>query len=164
MRFLLVVAIIALTVSAQEANGGEKIAAAAKSMVNKYPYSWSGGNDNGPTYGSKMPYSPYCDDRKVVGFDCCGLSKYSVYQGTGHSVCHGVKCQYDNCKKRVPVGERQAGDLLFYARGNDFYHVTIFVGGGQMVEAEGHNGCKGIPMRLTNVRTTNLVSHACRMW
>ena len=29
----------------------EKIVAAAKSMVGKYPYSWAGGDKNGPTYG-----------------------------------------------------------------------------------------------------------------
>ena len=165
MRFFVVLAIVALAVSAQT-NGGDKIASAAKSMVGKYPYSWGGGNDHGATYGVKQTSSPYCDDRKVVGFDCSGLAKYSVYQGTGHSIVHYAQSQYSDCGNKKPLSDKAAGDLVFFGSStSSIHHVAIYIGGGEMVEAPGHNSdCSGIPVRRVSLRTSELISKVCRMW
>ena len=159
-------ALVALAVSAQEVNSGAKIASAAKSMVGRYPYSWGGGNDNGPTYGIKMDESPYCDDRKVIGFDCSGLSKYSVYQGTHKSIDHFAQSQHNSCPKLVSVSSKKAGDLVFYGTStSNIWHVAIYIGDGQIVEASDHNpDCTGIPILQRAMRTSNLISTACRMW
>ena len=86
---------------------GSKIASAAKSQVGKWPYSWGGGNNNGATVGIKQGISPYCDDRHVKGFDCSGLAKYSVYQGTGVSLPHNAQQQYNQAKSSRKIGINQ---------------------------------------------------------
>jgi len=166
MRAIFVVAVIALAVSAAKPNGGGDIAAAAQGMIDAYPYSWGGGNDYGATYGIKQDISPYCDDRNVVGFDCSGLSKYSVYQGVGESIVHYAQSQYDDCPNRVDVSDLEAGDLVFFGDdSSSIHHVAIYVGGNQMVEAPGHNDdCTGIPVRQRSLRTGDLIGEACRMW
>jgi len=162
MRTLLVLAVVVAAVFA----GGDDIANAASGMVGQYPYSWGGGNDNGATYGIKQECSPYCDDRNVIGFDCSGLAKYSVYQGAGISLVHYAQTQYDSCSNYVSTSDLQAGDLVFF--GDDtssIHHVAIYVGGGQMVEAPGHNSdCSGIPVRQVSLRTSQLIENGCRYW
>ena len=98
-------------------------------------------------------------------WDCSGLTKASyssigVYIGT-----HSVTNQYNTMSaagRLVPVAQRAAGDLLFYANGGrasgGFYHVAIYIGGGQMIEAPRD----GVPVRITGYRTSDLVSHAGR--
>ena len=166
MRFFVVLALVALAVSAGKTNGGQDIANAALGMVDAYPYSWGGGNDNGPTYGIQMEEEPYCDDRNVIGFDCSGLAKYAVYQGTGQSMYHNAQAQHDNCPNLVGVDSLEAGDLVFYGSGSDnIWHVAIYVGDNQIVEASDHNpDCTGIPILIRDLRTTNLIDEACRMW
>jgi len=133
-------------------------------MVGRYPYSWGGGNNNGATYGVKQTSSPYCDDRKVVGFDCSGLAKYSVYQGSGHSLVHHAQTQYSNCGNKKPISEKQAGDLVFFGSSTStIHHVAIYVGGGEMVEAPGHDDhCHGIKVRKVSLRTKELIKNVCR--
>ena len=98
-------------------------------------------------------------------WDCSGLTKASyssvgVYIGT-----HSATNQYStmaNSGRLVPVGQRVAGDLLFYANGGsaggEKYHTAIFVGGGQMIEAPR----PGVPVRVTGVRSADLVPYAGR--
>lgn len=145
---------------------GAKIVAAARSMVGKYPYSWGGGDNNGATKGTKQTSSPYCDDRNIVGFDCSGLAKYSVYQGTGRSLAHHAQTQYNDCANKVAIGDRQPGDLVFFGNSaTTIHHVAIFVGSGNMVEAPGHDSqCHGIPVREITLRTSGLINKACRLW
>jgi len=145
--------------------GGEKIVKAAESMVNKYPYSWGGGNTHGATRGIKQEISPYCDDRNVVGFDCSGLALYSVYQGTGKSLDHYAQTQYDTAPK-YPLSQRQPGDLVFFGdTSQSIHHVAIYVGNNQMVEAPGHNSdCSGIPVRKVSLRTSGLIQKVGRYW
>jgi cell wall-associated NlpC family hydrolase len=93
-------------------------------------------------------------------WDCSGLTKGSyesvgVYIGT-----HSVTSQYNtmaNANKLKPRSQMIPGDLLFYANGGTpgggFYHVTMYVGNGQMIEAPR----EGIPVRVTAVRTFDLV-------
>ena len=54
------------------------------------------------------------------------------------------------------------GDLLWYGDGgssSSIYHVTIYIGNGQMIEAP----YSGVPVRITNVRYTDLVPYAGRV-
>jgi len=98
-------------------------------------------------------------------WDCSGLSKMSyasvgVYIGT-----HSVTNQYSTMSaagRLVPVSQRVAGDLLFYSTGGNTvgekYHVAIYIGGGQMIEAPR----AGVPVRVTGYRTGDLVPYAGR--
>ena len=145
---------------------GDAVAAAAEAMVGRYPYSYAGGNDRGATYGVLMKISPYCDDRRVLGFDCSGLSKYAVFQGTGRSIYHGATHQYNEAPQQLPLAAMQRGDLLFYGTSlADIHHVTIYAGNNMMVEASGHNpDCSGVKVRKVAVRTKNLLPNVARYW
>lgn len=149
--------------------GGEKIASAARSQVGKWPYSWGGGDNNGATYGSKQDIDPYCDDRSVKGFDCSGLAKYAVYQGTGISLPHRAKDQFAQAKnsgKLVSTSNLQPGDLVFFGSSDSkIHHVAIYVGNGNMVEAPGHNkDCSGRKTTETKLRTKDLRPQAARFF
>ena len=168
MRFLFVAAVVALAVSAAKPNGADGIVSAAQSVCGNYPYSLGGGNDYGATYGVQQEDPPYCDDRNVVGFDCSGLSKYAVFQGTGISMLHNAQDQYDNCQNRVGIDSVSPGDLVFYGDGSSsssIYHVAVYIGDNQMIEATHHDdNCVGQPSRQADMRTGDLVDTACRMW
>ena len=152
--------------STTPSGSGAKIVSAAESMVGKYPYSWGGGDNNGPTYGIKQTSDPYCDDRNVKGFDCSGLSKYAVYQGTGTSLYHGAQSQYNNAPKKIALNNKQPGDLLFYGSStSNIYHVAIYAGNNMMIEASGHNAdCSGKLVRKRTIYTDNLLSTVARYW
>lgn len=145
---------------------GSKVVAAAESMVGKYPYSWGGGDNDGATVGIIQKIPPYCDDRNVVGFDCSGLAKYAVYQGSGVSIIHKAQIQYDNAPTKVPLDEKQPGDLVFFGKSTtSITHVAIYAGDDMMIEASGHNDdLSGIPVRKVELRTNNIISSAARYW
>jgi len=151
--------------SSPHPGGGQAIVDAAQEEVNKgWPYSWGGGGRSGATYGKIEPDGPKCDDRKVKGFDCSGLSLYALYKGVGVSVGHGATMQW-NAAPKYPYEQRQPGDLIFYGPEGEIHHVTIYAGNNQMLEAEGHyNNCKGIPLHKTAVRTKNLKNLVGRFW
>jgi cell wall-associated NlpC family hydrolase len=99
-------------------------------------------------------------------WDCSGLTQKSysaagIYIGT-----HSVNNQYQTMKSQgrlVAVGAMQAGDLLFYSPGGSqsngsMYHVTMYIGGGQMIEAPR----AGVPVRIVAVRWGDLVPYAGR--
>ena len=164
MHFVVVLLAIAAVSLAAQNSCGDDIVAAARAMIDRYPYSWCGGNDQGPTKGAVQKQSPYCDDRNVVGFDCSGLTKYAVYQATGKSIYHGATHQYLNCPNKVAIADKQPGDLMFYGNSlKDIHHVVIYSGGNNMIEAYGHDSnCHGIPVRETTIRTQNLLEEVAR--
>ena len=134
-------------------------------MVGKWPYSWAGGDNHGPTLGTKQSSSPYCDDRNVKGFDCSGLAKYAVYQGTGVSMYHHAQTQYDEGPK-VALSQKAPGDLVFFGSdSNSIHHVAIYIGNDQMVEAPGHNSdCSGMLVRQKALRTSDIINKVVRYW
>lgn len=89
-------------------------------------------------------------------WDCSGLTKASyaaagVYIGT-----HSATNQYNTMAangRLVPKAQMQRGDLLFYSSGGGIYHVTLYLGGGKMLEAP----YAGVPVRIVNVRNGDLV-------
>jgi cell wall-associated NlpC family hydrolase len=98
-------------------------------------------------------------------WDCSGLTK-SSYASVGVNIgTHSASNQYNTMAKAgrlVPVGGRVAGDLLFYSTGGstggEKYHTTIYIGGGQMIEAPR----PGVAVRVAPVRSGDLVPYAGR--
>ena len=99
-------------------------------------------------------------------WDCSGLTKASyasvgVYIGT-----HSSTDQYNYMSRQgrlVPYSQAQPGDLLFYSDGGSAsvarkYHVTIYLGGGMMIEAPNPS----VRVRIVKVRTSDLVPYAGR--
>jgi cell wall-associated NlpC family hydrolase len=76
-------------------------------------------------------------------FDCSGLTAWA-WGHAGVSLPHSAQAQYDGMP-HVALSNLQPGDLVFY--GSPVYHVGIYVGGGQMIEAA-HTG--------TNVRYADI--------
>ena len=70
-------------------------------------------------------------------WDCSGLTM-GAYAAAGIAIGgHGVNVQYATASDAgllVPYSQVQPGDLLFYGSG-DLYHVAIYSGGGNMIEA-----------------------------
>ncbi|WP_025158246.1 C40 family peptidase [Leifsonia aquatica] len=72
-------------------------------------------------------------------WDCSGLTmKAYAYAGV-YIGAHSVNDQYYTARNRgqlVSYGAKQAGDLIFWGSGpGSFYHVGIYIGGGQMIAA-----------------------------
>ena len=68
-----------------------------------------------------------------TGFDCSGLVLY-VYAQVGVQLLHGATDQ-QRASSPVPLNALQPGDLVFYGNASYSYHVAIYVGGGQVIEA-----------------------------
>jgi cell wall-associated NlpC family hydrolase len=94
-------------------------------------------------------------------WDCSGLTKAS-YAAAGVFIgTHSVTNQFATMSKAgrlLPVAQRQAGDLLFYSNASGLYHVAIYIGGGQMLEAPNPTA----PVRIVGVRGADLVGQAGR--
>lgn len=98
-------------------------------------------------------------------WDCSGLTKAAyasvgVYIGT-----HSSNDQYNTMKaagRLVPLNDMVAGDLLWYSNGGaadgDKYHVTLYIGNGEMIEAP----YPGAVVRIRPVRYGDLVPYAGR--
>jgi cell wall-associated NlpC family hydrolase len=97
------------------ASGAQAAVAYARAQIGK-PYQWAA---DGPS-----------------SFDCSGLTMRAWEQG-GVALPHHSVSQYRQAQK-VPVTGLQPGDLVFFASGSDYrsiYHVGLFIGNGQMIEA-----------------------------
>ncbi|WP_457035799.1 C40 family peptidase [Geodermatophilus sp. SYSU D01176] len=118
------------TAGAPTGSAVEVAIAAAKSQRG-LPYSWGGGNGNGPTYG--IP-----PDTGIYGFDCSGLTEYA-YAQAGIRIGGTSREQYWRFRDRTVAAEDlQAGDLVFWGETSDYtsiYHVALYIGGGQVVQA-----------------------------
>lgn len=73
------------------------------------------------------------------GYDCSGLTmKAYAYAGV-YIGSHSVNNQWYTAAGRgqiVPYSQRQPGDLIFWGGGpGSFYHIGIYIGGGQMIAA-----------------------------
>ncbi|MFI9825216.1 C40 family peptidase [Streptomyces sp. NPDC052013] len=104
------------------------------------PYSWGGGNASGPSRG--LCCSPSGKSgANTKGFDCSGLTTYA-YAKAGIRLPRTAAAQA-GVGRRIPAslgtGALKPGDLVFYAyapgRDSTIYHVGIYVGRGQMINA-----------------------------
>lgn len=105
------------------------VIAAAKSQLG-VDYSWGGGGPGGPSYGIDH-------GRSVFGFDCSGLTEYA-FAKAGYAI--GTTSREQILKGQVVASQAAAlpGDLIFWSNnGTDSgtYHVAIYLGGGEMIEA-----------------------------
>jgi cell wall-associated NlpC family hydrolase len=99
-------------------------------------------------------------------WDCSGLTMKSYASAGVYIGTHSANNQYQTMKSRgrlVAVGAMKAGDLLFYSSGGStangaIYHVTMYIGGGQMIEAPR----PGLKVRIVSVRYGDLVPYAGR--
>jgi len=93
-------------------------------------------------------------------WDCSGLTM-GAFATTGRAIGgHGVNVQYQLARSKgllVPYAAAQPGDLLFFGSG-DFYHVAIYSGGGNMIEAP----YPGKSVREVAVRTADLAPVVAR--
>ncbi|MFF1602482.1 C40 family peptidase [Streptomyces mirabilis] len=104
------------------------------------PYSWGGGSTNGPSTGICCSPSGK-SGADITGFDCSGLTLYA-YAKAGVQLPRTAAAQA-GVGKRIPASlgtsALKAGDLVFYAdapgRDVTIYHVGIYLGSGQMVNA-----------------------------
>ena len=116
--------------------------AAAKGMLGKYPYSWGGGNANGPTRGICCSPSGI-DDRNTVGFDCSGFMEYVFHKGAGLSLSSTSRSQYAD-GPRVSISQMKAGDMVFWSNSSrsasSIHHVALYIGDGKIAEANRVSG------------------------
>ena len=113
------------------------------------PYSWGGGSLTGP--------SPGIDSgADTVGFDCSGLTRYA-FAGVGVLLPRYSGDQYDAGRK-VSLSEAKRGDLLFWGPGGG-QHEALYLGGGQMLEAQR----TGVPVKISPVRTDGMAPYATRV-
>ncbi|MBA2770300.1 MAG: C40 family peptidase, partial [Sporichthyaceae bacterium] len=118
-------------------SGASAAIAYARAQVGK-PYEW----------GADGPGS----------FDCSGLTMRAWEQG-GVSLPHYSVAQYERAAK-VPISDLRSGDLVFFASDpadyRSIYHVGLYIGGGQMVEAP----YTGESVRISSIWRASLVGAA----
>jgi cell wall-associated NlpC family hydrolase len=112
------------------------------------PYSWGGGSLTGPSEG--VDY-----DTGKVGYDCSGLTRYA-FAGVGVQIPKYSGDQY-NAGRPIAPSQAKRGDLIFYGPGGS-QHVTIYLGGGKMLEASGSAG----KVTVSPVRTAGMSPHLVR--
>ena len=89
-----------------------------------------------------------------------------AYAAGGYSIGgHSATMQYTVAANRgrvLPYAQAQPGDLIFYSNGGSTsgskYHVAMYLGGGQMIEAPS----PGNPVRIVTVRTFDRVPLVAR--
>lgn len=70
------------------------------------------------------------------GYDCSGFTT-AAFRAAGISLPHQSEAQY-HATSRVPLGQIQRGDLLFYSSNGSasgIFHVAIYLGGGQVIHS-----------------------------
>ena len=132
---------VALTSLPADATKAERAVAFARAQIGD-PYVFAGAGPN--------------------SWDCSGLTMMA-YASVGLSIGgHGATAQYNWARshgKLVSYGDAVPGDLIFYTDGGgDMYHVAIYVGGGQMIEAP----YEGLDVRQTSVRSYDRLAYVAR--
>lgn len=87
-----------------------------------------------------VPYS-YGACNPGVAMDCSGLTSYA-YACAGISIAHSSRSQYSMVcaagNLKTSTSALSAGDLVFYQSGGVIYHVAIYIGGGNVIHANGY--------------------------
>jgi cell wall-associated NlpC family hydrolase len=123
-------------------------------------YAWGGGTAGGPSRGIRDGgTADRHGDYRKVGFDCSGLMIYA-FAAIGARLPHYSGYQY-NSGRKVPLAQRQPGDMLFWAYpGGRIHHVALYLGNGRMVEAPFSGGkVRIVPVRMSG----GLLPYATRM-
>jgi peptidoglycan DL-endopeptidase RipA len=100
------------------------------------PYTFAGGNFDGPTYGVAVDFDSR-NDAGVFGFDCSGLTLYAW--GPWVRMDHYAPSQYTQAGSFHPsVGQLMPGDLVFWSGDGTvggIGHVAIYIGNGNVIQA-----------------------------
>jgi peptidoglycan hydrolase-like protein with peptidoglycan-binding domain len=95
------------------------------------------------------------------GYDCSGLQMTS-YLHAGLTIPRVAAAQYAGAGEHVPLNRARQGDLLFYAsdvtKPSTVYHVVMYVGGGQILDAPQ----TGEDVQIQPLWTTDLLPVAVR--
>ena len=123
------------------------------------PYAWGGGTPSGPSRGISDGGgdADYFGDFNKIGFDCSGLMVYA-FAGVGVYLPHYSGYQY-YAGRHVPLSQMAPGDMLFYGNPSDIHHVTMYIGGGRMIEAP----YSGAYVRVVPVRWGEIMPYATRV-
>lgn len=114
-------------------------------------YSWGGGNTKGPTKGIRDGGAgDENGDYKNEGFDCSGLMLYA-FAGIGIDLPRYSGNQA-KAGEQVPTDQMRRGDMLSWSRNGRTYHIAIYLGDGQMLEAP----YSGSEVKISPVRYKNL--------
>jgi cell wall-associated NlpC family hydrolase len=121
------------------------------------PYAWGGGNANGPTRGIRDGgVADLYGDYNKIGFDCSGLMIYA-FAGV-QALPHYSGYQY-TAGRQVPLSQMRRGDMLFYGGHGGIYHVVLYLGNGQMIEAPQ----SGSVVKISPVRYGGIMPYATRL-
>ncbi|WP_235672349.1 NlpC/P60 family peptidoglycan endopeptidase RipB [Mycolicibacterium fortuitum] len=113
------------------------------------PYSWGGGSLTGPSRGVDSGAG-------TVGFDCSGLTRYA-FAGVGILLPRYSGDQY-TAGRQLPPSQAKRGDLLFWGPGGG-QHEALYLGGGQMIEAQQ----TGVPVKISPVRMSGMTPYVTRV-
>ncbi len=69
-----------------------------------------------------------------TGFDCSGLVQ-TAFAAAGKYLPRTAAQQYAAAPVHVPISQARRGDLLVWGSAPGFYHVAIYLGNGQVVQA-----------------------------
>ncbi len=121
------------------------------------PYAWGGGNASGPTLGIRDGgVADSFGDYRKTGFDCSGLLIYA-FAGV-RPLPHYSGYQYDLGRK-VPLSQMRPGDLLAWSTAGRIHHIALYLGNGQMVEAQQ----SGTLVKVSPVRFGGIKPYASRL-
>jgi len=80
------------------------------------------------------PYYYQWGGTGVYGFDCSGLVQ-NAFAAAGKYLPRTASQQYAAAPVHVPISQARRGDLLVWGSDPNFYHVAIYLGNGQVVQA-----------------------------
>ncbi|MFF1882643.1 C40 family peptidase [Pseudarthrobacter sp. NPDC058196] len=80
------------------------------------------------------PYYYQWGGTGVYGFDCSGLVQ-NAFAAAGKYLPRTASQQYAAAPIHVPISQARRGDLLVWGSAPNFYHVAIYLGNGQVVQA-----------------------------
>ena len=119
------------------------------------PYSWGGGDENGPTRG-------FAQGAGTVGFDCSGLTLF-IYHKAGVHLDHYTGSQWDQGPHVASRADLEPGDLMFFATDTSnpatIHHVAIYIGNGKLIEAP----YTGAVVRVASAERSDFIG-ATRPW
>ncbi|MFE7665510.1 C40 family peptidase [Streptomyces celluloflavus] len=101
------------------------------------PYVWGGGSPAGPSRGFCSGGNGYlrgtCFAGTHAGFDCSSLMQYAWAPHASLPRVTGP--QYQSAGTHIPLSQAKAGDLVFWSKGGDIYHVAMLIAPGKIIEA-----------------------------
>lgn len=111
------------------------------------PYSWAGGNIDGPSLGTGAGAA-------IVGFDSSGLIQY-IYAGVNAKLPRSSGAMY-NVGEKVTPAQALPADLIFYGPEGS-QSVTMFLGNNEMLEVTDAG------VAVSPVRTTDMAPYLVRI-